>query len=273
MDDISDIREMYDAAWDRENIRLERHQLERDITWRYLDAYLPPPGARVLEVGSATGHYTFELARRGYVLTAVDLSPNMVARARARASELAMGDHIEFVVGDLRELTGIPTNAYDAALIMGPLYHLVLHEDRLMALRRVFEVLRPGGMMISSWLSRFGIMGDLMKNMPDWVFKREEVSSILERGRDLDWYRSHGSDEFRGYFCILSEVAQTHEEVGFNTLTVAGAEPAISADDESYNRLEGEIRRLWLDLLFSISTEPTMAASSRHLLYIGRKPL
>ena len=72
MDDLSDIREMYNTGWDAEANRLERHQLEADITWRYLKLYLPPHG-RLLEVGFGTGFYTFPLARRGYRITAVDL--------------------------------------------------------------------------------------------------------------------------------------------------------------------------------------------------------
>ena len=62
-----------------------------------------------------------------------------------------------------------------------------------------------------------------------------------------------------------------HEAVGFRTLQVAAVEPAISADDESYNALDGKQRELWLDLLFEMSAEPSMLASSRHLLYVGRR--
>ena len=60
MDDLTDIREFYNAAWDAEANRLERHQLEADITWRYLNLYLPPRG-RLLEIGFGTGFYTFPL--------------------------------------------------------------------------------------------------------------------------------------------------------------------------------------------------------------------
>jgi hypothetical protein len=48
-------------------------------------------------------------------------------------------------------------------------------------------------------------------------------------------------------------------------------DPAISADDESYNRLQGRQRQLWLDLLYEISTEKSIIGASRHLLYIGKK--
>ena len=71
MDDLTDIREFYNAAWDAEANRLERHQLEADITWRYLNLYLPPRG-RLLEIGFGTGFYTFSLAKRGYQITAID---------------------------------------------------------------------------------------------------------------------------------------------------------------------------------------------------------
>jgi hypothetical protein len=55
VDDITDIREMYNANWEKEDDRLLRHQLERDITWRYLEKYLTTPGMKVLEIGAATG--------------------------------------------------------------------------------------------------------------------------------------------------------------------------------------------------------------------------
>ena len=46
----------------------------------------------------------------------------------------------------------------------------------------------------------------------------------------------------------------------------------MSRGDESYNTLTGKQRDLWLDLLFKISAEQSLVASSRHILYIGQKP-
>jgi hypothetical protein len=76
---------------------------------------------------------------------------------------------------------------------------------------------------------------------------------------------------FRGYFVEVSEIAPLHEMVGFETLVLAGVEPAISADDESYNQLQGKQRQLWFDMLYEISTDETLIGSSRHLLFIGKK--
>jgi S-adenosylmethionine-dependent methyltransferase len=83
-DYISDIRAYYDKY--PEYDRLERHQMERDVTWRYLDKYLPPRG-KILEIGAATGAYTILLAKRGYSVVAVDLSPRLLEICRKRVTE------------------------------------------------------------------------------------------------------------------------------------------------------------------------------------------
>jgi S-adenosylmethionine-dependent methyltransferase len=151
---------------------------------------------------------------------------------------------------------------------MGPLYHLIVEAERKQALRQVFERVRPGGVLFSAFISRFGIMGDLIKELPYWIEDQPAVRSHLERGRRPDDAPRGG---FRGYFAQVSEIAPLHEAIGFETLALAAVEPAISADDESYNRLEGKQRELWLDLLHQLSTEKSIIGASRHLLYIGRK--
>jgi hypothetical protein len=39
IDDVSDIAALYDSDPEREHARLERHQLEHDTTWRYLNRF------------------------------------------------------------------------------------------------------------------------------------------------------------------------------------------------------------------------------------------
>ncbi len=167
-----------------------------------------------------------------------------------------------------RDLSGVVEREFDALLLMGPLYHLVEEADRKLALKEAFVRLRAGGVIFSAFISRFGIMGDLLKKVPAWIEEQREVQSLLARGKRPDDFPRGG---FRGYFAKFSEVAPLHEAVGFETLIVAGIEPAISADDESYNKLQGKQRQLWLDLFYKLSTEESIIGASRHLLYIGKK--
>ena len=267
MDDVSDIAAYYNRDLEREHSRLAEHQLEYDLTWRYLDQYLPSRGT-ILEIGAATGRYTLELARRGYLLTAVDLSAVQIERCRQSLVDAGLASQVQLVVADARDLSPLTENQFDAVLLMGPLYHLVLEADRKLAVKQASDRLRAGGLLFSAFISRFGIIGDMLKNVPTWIEKQSDVWSVLEEGKDPDDYPRGG---FRGYFAQASEIAPLHEGLGFETLVVAGVEPAISADDESYNRLQGRERQQWLDVLYAMSAEPSIVGASRHLLYIGKK--
>ena len=266
-DDVSDIISYYDDDPERESSRLERHQLEYDLTWRYLDRYLPVHGS-ILEVGAASGRYTLELAKRGYQVTAVDLSAVLLEVCRQSLAAEALESQVQLFLADARHLTEVPGNGFDAVLLMGPLYHLIDEADRKAALMEAYDRLREGGILFSSFLSRFGVLGDLIKNLPGWIEDQAEVRSILESGKRPDDYPRGG---FRAYFTPISEIAPLHEAMGFKTITLAGIEPAIGVDDENYNRLEGQQRQLWLDLLYEISAESSILGASRHVLYIGKK--
>ena len=267
MDDVNDIAVFYDRNQESEHGRLDRHQLEFDLTWRYLDEYLPRH-ATILEVGSATGKYTLELARKGYTITAVDLSKGLLEKCRENIMSEGLEKQVRFVLADARNLSEIPQNEFDAVLLMGPLYHLILEADRKMALKETFDRLREGGILFSSFISRFGLMSDLLRNVPNWIEDQADVWSVLEHGRDPD---DHPRGGFRGYFAEPNEIPLLHEEIGFDTLVLTGVEPVISADDESYNKLQGKQRQQWLDLLYAISVEQSILGASRHLLYIGQK--
>jgi S-adenosylmethionine-dependent methyltransferase len=266
-DDIRDIADYYNNRPQSEHNRLEEHQLEFDLTWRLLDEYLPPRG-KILEVGAATGRYTLGLAQRGYAITAVDLSPACLKECKTNLTKAGFSGKVQYIVSDARTLAEITDRDFDVILLMGPLYHLVLEEDRKIAVNEAFNRLRSGGVIFSAFISRYGIWGDLLKNLPELIDDQDQVNSVLLKGRDREAWPKGG---FRAYFAEVAEIAPLHEAAGFETIKVVGVEPCISADDESYNKLESERRARFLEVFYLISAEPSIVGASRHLLYIGRK--
>src|SRR6185503_9428583 len=103
---------------DREHGRLRegRGRLEFWRTQDVLRRTLPPPPARVLDVGGGTGVHAEWLAADGYDVELIDPIPLHVRRA----SELA---GVSARVGDARDLP-VPDAGADAVLLLGPLYHL-----------------------------------------------------------------------------------------------------------------------------------------------------
>ena len=268
LDDVTDIAQYYNDRPDYENERLDRHQLEFDMTWRFFDQYLPKSGS-ILEVGAATGKYTLGLAKRGYDVTAVDMSDQLLAVCQKRSIAAGLEHKVQTVVADARDLSLVQKKDFDAVLLMGPLYHLTQFADRNLALQQVFDRMAPQALLFTAFISRVGIMGDLLKNYPEWIENQEDVRAHLDHGQRPAPSPKGG---FRGYFATVPEIAPLHESIGFETIAVAGIEPGISDDDESYNKLEGKQRELWLDLFYEMSTDASLVGASRHLLYVGRKP-
>jgi SAM-dependent methyltransferase len=98
--------------------------------------WLPPPPARVLDCACGIGLLAAGLADAGYDVHAADLSPEMVARARALG--------VEAVVRSWDDTPA--TGDFDAVLCVGN--SLVHARDRRGALRAMAGALRPGGRLI-----------------------------------------------------------------------------------------------------------------------------
>jgi SAM-dependent methyltransferase len=79
-----------------------------------LDELHLPPGGSVLDVGCGTGRHAIELAKRGYVVTGLDLSSEMLSRAADAAKTESV--HIEWIRSNATQFT-LP-GRYDAAVCL-----------------------------------------------------------------------------------------------------------------------------------------------------------
>ncbi|MER7578565.1 L-histidine N(alpha)-methyltransferase [Kitasatospora sp. NPDC097691] len=102
-----------------------------------------PAGSRLLEAGCGVGAQTVHLlaAGPGVLLTAMDLSAESLAQARARVAAQAPDAEVTWHHGDLHRMP-FPDGAFDHVFLCFVLEHLPDPAAGLAALRRV---LRPGG--------------------------------------------------------------------------------------------------------------------------------
>ena len=95
----------------------------RDRMRATLLAWLPPDlhGARVLDAGCGTGAFAVEAALRGAAVTAIDLSPTLVALARERMPKVeGGGGSIDFRSGDMLDAA---LGRFDYVIGMDSLIH------------------------------------------------------------------------------------------------------------------------------------------------------
>jgi SAM-dependent methyltransferase len=101
------------------------------------------PGTEVLDAGCGTGRYAIELARRGYVVHGMDLSPDLIEVA-THAIGGSTGA-VSFTVGDI---THLPTSQYAAVLCRGVLNDITDDAGRDAVFGAFSEALQSNGVLI-----------------------------------------------------------------------------------------------------------------------------
>jgi SAM-dependent methyltransferase len=129
----------YDRRYDDRAAAGENVHGEADFVMRFA------PGS-VLDAGCGTGRVARELARRGVRVAGVDLDPEMLATARARASDL------EWIEADLASFDLGRT--FDLVVAAGNVMILLTPGTERSVLANIARHLRPGGTLAAGFQAR-----------------------------------------------------------------------------------------------------------------------
>jgi ubiquinone/menaquinone biosynthesis C-methylase UbiE len=254
-----------------EQQRLGPWNLERVRTWELLGRHLPAPPAVVLDVGGAAGVYALPMAAQGYEVHLVDPLALHVEQALRASSEQPAAPLANATVGDARQLAH-PDASVDAALLLGPLYHLTNRVDRISALAEARRVLRPGGVLAAAAISRFASTCDgLLRGYLD----EPGFEAIVERDvRDGQHRNPTGRPEWftTAYFHLPEELGQEVAEAGLRLHAVFAVEgPAWMLLDIQQRLADPTRRERVLAAIRRIETEPSLLGASSHLLAVASR--
>src|SRR5262245_16268688 len=103
-------------------------------------------GGPILEPMCGSGRLLAPLARAGYRLTGVDLSPALLARARAKLAEGGLLGQVELLHADIRQAA--PAGPFALAIVaLNSFMHLATTDDQLAGLGHIHAALRPDGLL------------------------------------------------------------------------------------------------------------------------------
>jgi len=137
-----------------------------------------PAGAEILDLGTGRGRFGLRMASHGHSVVAVDLNPEMLQEARARAEALGLTERFSVVEAAAENLSTLADRAFDAVLCMELFDHLPHLPPVLAEVRRV---LRPRGRFAFTWVpneSAYGALGNLQRW---WLRRRGREDAILSR--------------------------------------------------------------------------------------------
>lgn len=184
--------------------------LGQDPRWRrFLVSRLPGDGGSVLDVATGTGLVAQELLRRGFRVTGLDQSPDMLAEARKR-----FGGSVELVEASATQMP-FAAASFDHLTVT---YLLRYVDDPAATLCELARVVRPGGTVASLefcvprgvwrplWDLYVGVGLPLAGRLlsPGWHevggFLGPSIRSFYERfplERQLRWWREAGVADVR----------------------------------------------------------------------------
>ena len=130
------------------------------------------PKGNLLDLGCGSGQLAIELAKRGYQVTGLDLSEDMIAYARSKD----LLHTVNFTVGDFQ--ADIPNEMYDGIFLLGNTLAYTKHVSDLLPLFKKLHLhVKPGGMIILSLLNYERILSLKQTTLPaiqtnDFRFER-----------------------------------------------------------------------------------------------------
>ena len=213
------VKRYYDGQVETEWARLEKayRRLELVSTLHLVGEYFPRTG-HVADIGGGPGRYTIELLRLGYRVTLVDLSAKAVAFAREKLAELGL--HAEACCGDARELGDLATSGFDAALHLGPMYHIVTAEDRTTALAELRRILKPGAPAIVGFINPWGVLRSGLTEFPELYANYDVVHELT----DTCVQEGEQREFTEAAFITPPQAVRELRDAGFAVVTRAGVE-------------------------------------------------
>lgn len=224
-------------------------------TVRYVEAYLAP-SARILDIGAGAGEYSLYFARKGYDVSALELSERNIQAFRRK---MTAEDSIDLAQGNALDLSRYPDAAFDIVLLLGPLYHLSREEDQQRCIAEARRVCRADGKIFFAFISNDMVILTEFCSNPDYF-----VSGHYDR-------ETFRLEDFPFVFHTVDACRRVLKEAGIRILHEVAADGASELLQNQINAMNEENYAQYLRYHAYICEKPELLGMSNHLLFIGEK--
>lgn len=257
----SNLNQFYENYDENGRLLTRAGHVEFATTMHFIERYLKP-GARILEVGAATGRYSHTLARMGYRVDAVELVEHNIEIFNRLTQP---GEHVTIRQGNAVDLSAFADNTFDLTLILGPMYHLFAESDRRQALREAVRVTRKGGVIFAAYCM-------IDASVLCYGFARGELQSLIRDNRiDLTDFTQipHELDFF--HLCRREEIDDLRSGLGVTQLHFVAADGYAKHMEAALADMDEETYKLFLRYHLHTCERQDMVGISHHTIDIFRK--
>ncbi len=198
------------------------HVTGEDLT-RLVELAQPGPDDVALDVSTGGGHVALALAPHVARVVASDLTPEMLAVARAFITSRGMGN-VEYVLADAERLPFLDAT-FDLVTVRIAPHH---YADVALAAREMARALRPGGRLV------------VVDNVAPADAALDELLNDWERRRDPSHVRAYTVAEWRAFLADAG-LRLTHEEIGRKAIAFGPWVERMGMPDAARAALEADM--------------------------------
>lgn len=254
------VNSFYDGYFEDSRLIRSRHgQLEYLTTMHFINKFAAA-GCSIIELGAGTGRYSVALAKAGHNVTAVELAEKnfelLVENGRGVKSLTALH-------GDALDLSRFADDSFDLTLVFGPMYHVYDEAERMTVLREAVRVTKPGGVILTAFLSIHAIMYD--------NYLQNNFEAGLIENFTPDYAVRHFAEQvFTGY--NIDEFEAQFDALPVDHITTAAADGMLElASGRGDFALSDEDFKLFAEYHLHHCERRELLGLSSHLIHVCRK--
>ena len=181
---------------------------------------IPPDSSfsSILELGCGDGNLSIELAKKGFNVYGIDISPTAINWAKEKAVENNV--KADFRIGNVTDLPY--ENDFFDIVVDGHCLHCIIDDDRKLFLENAMRVLKKGGMLVVMTMA--GEISEKMKDQFDPVPKYLSINGLA--GRYIGDVEDIVEEiESCGFHILYKEVTTPKNEEDQGMLLLLGEKP------------------------------------------------
>lgn len=277
---IRKVKQYYSEVGVKEWRRLVRdpyHRLEFETTMHFLKKHSPVEGL-VLDAGGGPGRYTIELAKIGYDVVLLDLTPELLEIAKKQIEKARVGDRVKQVLqGSIDDLSMFDSNTFDVVLCLGgALSHIVNGKQREKAIDELIRVAKTNAPVFVSVIGRWATLICALIYWPSEMENEGLYQKLYDTG---DYYGDRGVYTGERSFApchlyLREELEGSFRERNVRILEMVGLEGLATRHQKETNRLFKKYPKAWenwQEIHLRTCTHPSIVDMSQHFMIICKK--
>lgn len=251
--------EKYYCKFNEDKRLLSRHgQVEFAVAMKYIHEMVSGRvGLDIIDIGAGTGRYSVLLADEGHNVTAVELVKKNVSQIKMKSNKVVAKQ------GNALDLKFVD-ESFDIALLFGPQYHLMSHEEKLKALLEAKRVVKKGGYILVMYLmNEYAVI--------TYAFKEGNLQKVISEGKLDENFQCQTTKEDLYSYVRLEEINKLADDAGLERKKIVGVDGATDYIRPTLNKLSKEDFEIFVKYQMSICERPELLGASSHVLDILKK--